>query len=198
MTHQEHIENVIRRTYNIVQAVFEKQQEICPVKDNMPNSGSRIIFPKYRKNVTRFSEQKLRFVFVEQLNREIASGWDVYYSVETPTRYKYKFKNETHPVVIRDNSKEGQSAQFDLVIHNNIFERIILIEFKANNASVQHHEKDFLKLESEGDNDILTYFLEIVKSSDKGTSESLLEKCNTYKGHFLCWSCSQKDFIIKK
>lgn len=193
---QRHIENVIETTYKIIQSVYENQQENNPPKTNMTAPQSRIIFPKYRNGKTRFSEQELRFVFVEQLNKEISKGWNVYYSIETPTSKKYKFKDEKKPIVINDNDKGGQSAQFDLVIHDSNYNRIALIEFKANNASVEHHEKDFFKLSNEGSNKVLTYFLEIVKSSDNGTSNNLLEKKRNFRGNFRCWSCEKKGYII--
>lgn len=195
MNNQEHIENVIKRSYDILQKVYELQQENAPRK-NIQDSGSRILFPTYRNGNTRFSEQELRFIFVEQLNIEITEHkWDVFYSVETPTKYRYKFKDEITPQVYKDENK-GQSAQFDLVIHDNRFNRIALIEFKANNASIAHHDKDFLKLKEEGSDSVMTYFLEVVKSSDAGTIDSLKEKKTAYSGVFKCWSCSEKKYII--
>lgn len=198
METKEHIERIISRTFEIVQSVYDNQKEAEGRKDGAPIPRSRIIYPKYRKeNKTRFSEQELRFVFVEQLNEEISNGWDVYYSIETPTIKRYKFKGEKEPKVYGENEKGGQSAQFDLVIHNNKFQRIALIEFKANNTLAQHHKKDFIKLNEEGLNDILTYFLEIVKSSDIKTINSLTNKKESFNGVFRCWSCSEGNYIIK-
>jgi len=195
MGNQEHIENVIRRSFNILQKVYEQQQEIMG-GETVFDSNSRILFPKYRSGGTRFSEQELKFIFVEQLNIEISeNNWDVYYSVETPTKYRYKFKGEKTPIVYKEENK-GQSAQFDLVIHDNKFNRIALIEFKANNAPISHHQKDFLKLQEEGSENTLTYFLEVVKSSDIRTINNLKEKSSEYKGVFRCWSCSEGKFII--
>lgn len=195
MNNQNHIENVIHRTYNILQRVYEYQQEKNPI-ENVVDTGSRILFPKYRNGKTRFSEQELRFIFIEQLNIEIEEcNWDVYYSVETPTQYRYKFKDEETPQVFKRENK-GQSAQFDLVIHDNRFNRIALIEFKANNASIAHHDKDFLKLQEEGTDSVMKYFLEVVKSSNAGTINSLNEKKSAYSGVFKCWSCSEKKYII--
>lgn len=196
MNTKEHIEQIIERTYEIVQSVFKNQQENnCALSDNyVPRS--RIIFPKYRSGETRFSEQELRFIFVEQLNEEIRQGWDVYYSVETPTAKRYKFKDEPTPKVFEANEIGGQSAQFDLVIHDSSFNRIALIEFKANNAPTEHHDKDFLKLKEEGSTDTLTYFLEIVKSSNTGTSNSIQNKKKDFGGVFKCWSCSEEGYLV--
>lgn len=194
---KKHIENVISRTYKIIQSVYEHQKEAEGRKSGAPEPLSRIIYPQYRKaGCTRFSEQELRFVFVEQLNKEIQGGWDVYYSVETPTKKRYKFKGEEHPKVFDENEEGGQSAQFDLVIHDNEYQRIALIEFKANNSPAKDHEKDFVKLNSEGSDTILTYFLEIVKSSNGGTTNNLEEKNKTFNGDFRCWSCSEGDYIV--
>ena len=193
---KKHIERIISRTFEIVQSVYDNQKEAEGRKDEAP-PRSRIIYPKYRNNKTRFCEQELRFIFVEQLNEEISNGWDVYYSIETPTTKRYKFKDEPNPKVYGEDEKGGQSAQFDLVIHNNKFQRIALIEFKANNTLAQHHIKDFVKLNEEGLNDVLTFFLEIVRSSDNDTVENLKNKKESFKGEFRCWSCSEGNYIIK-
>ena len=58
MGNQEHIENVIRRSFNILQKVYEQQQEIMG-GETVFDSNSRILFPKYRSGETRFSEQEL-------------------------------------------------------------------------------------------------------------------------------------------
>lgn len=199
METKEHIERIICNTYEIIQSVYENQKEAEGRKSDAPKPQSRIIYPKYRNNKTRFSEQELRFIFVEQLNKEISEGegWDVYYSIETPTTKRYKFKDEEYPKVYGENEKGGQSAQFDLVIHNNKYQRIALIEFKANNTLAMHHEKDFVKLNEEGSENVLTYFLEIVKSSDNNTIGSLEKKKESYKGEFRCWSCGKNRFIIE-
>jgi len=196
MTTKEHIDSIIERTYKIVQSVYENQQERNKGLQNDVTPESRIIFPKYRNGETRFSEQELRFVFVEQLNLEISKGWNVFYSVETPTCKKYTFKDVDNPKVCSENEKEGKSAQFDLVIHDECFNRIALIVFKANNASKEHHAKDFKKLSEEGSDSVLTYLLEIVRASDNGTDVSILQKKGDYNGVFRCWSCDPKGYII--
>lgn len=54
MSTKEHIEQIIERTYEIVQSVYVNQQENnCNLSDTyVPRS--RIIFPKYRSGETRF------------------------------------------------------------------------------------------------------------------------------------------------
>lgn len=87
---------------------------------------------------------------------------------------------------------KGQSANFDIVIHDGNFNRIALIEFKANNASEKDHAKDFKKLnnQEEGDDSVLRFFIEIVKSADKGTIESLHNKVqDCIKGKNIIFKC---------
>jgi len=182
MSTAEHVNIIIDATFKIIQEVFDKQKECGGIYNESPKS--RIIFPMKRTENVRVSEQELRFIFVEQLNKEIREGWDVYYSVETPTLDKYKFK-DVDPCV----DPNGQSASFDLVIHDKAYHRIALIEFKANNADQHEHKKDFVKLDNpiEG-NGIERFFIEIVKGTDNGTISNLRHKIEGFKGCFRCWS----------
>lgn len=199
--HQKHIENVIKNTFEIIQDVYNHQKEGNKEGLGASSKRSRIIFPyscerETRTRETRISEQELRFIFVEQLNKEIAdegNAWDVYYSVETPTKGdKYCFPQKEKPYYNLDKDKDGKgdSANFDLVIFDNELQRIALIEFKANNRG--NHEKDILKLNhpKELDSNPLRYFIEIVKNADKRTYKSLYDKIKN-KGEdiiFKCWS----------
>lgn len=181
--HQNHIENVIKNTFSIIQKVYEYQQEIFNGPKGIP--GSRIIFPKYRKDETRISEQELKQVFIEQLSKEIENeDWNVYYSVETPTPQEFCFSGVS-----------ARSANFDLVIHDNNFKRIALIEFKANNADKNNHDKDFEKLnnQEEKDGSVLTYFIEIVKNTNSGTFSNLHGKIEGNEDIFRCCSLSNGD-----
>lgn len=191
--HQKHIDNVIKNTFEIIQDVYNHQKEKEGRLDES-SKRSRIIFPNSCKEETRISEQELRFIFVEQLNKEIAdegNAWDVYYSVETPTKGdKYCFPQKEKPYY--NKGGKGDSANFDLVIFDNELQRIALIEFKANNRG--NHEKDILKLNQseEFSKNTLTlrYFIEIVKNADSGTYKSLNKKMKD-KGDdiiFKCWS----------
>lgn len=193
MTNKKHIEKVIKDTFEIIKQVYANQQEKDGLKG--PENGSRIIFPKKRKNgnkkeetfETRVSEQELRFIFVEQLNKEIGEegkNWDVYYSVETSTLDSYYFKGENP-----DRKDGGQSANFDLVIHGSNFKRIALIEFKANNLVEHEYKKDFAKLNNEKEGDeLLRYFIEIVKTSKKYTYKNIHGKIKRFESIFRCYS----------
>lgn len=181
MNNKEHIENVIRNTFRIIREVYHCQREN---KNNLGESSkeSRIIFPSSCKGETRIREQELRFIFVEQLNKEIgAQGekWDVYYSVETPTKgSKYRFSKGENPVYDDQEDGKGDSANFDLVIHDNQFKRIALVEFKSNNTSKRDHDKDILKLnqKEEIEEKPLRYFIEVVKNATINTIKSLYDK----------------------
>jgi hypothetical protein len=87
-------------------------------------NADKIIFPNYsteRNKCIRVSEQEARFAFVESFCRYDS---DYSYSVETPTRMKYKFTGKT-PL----------SAQTDLTIHSSDGSRLVGVEFKAGGVS---------------------------------------------------------------
>ena len=170
MSTKDHVNRIIDSTFQVIIDVYKKQKEVGGVLIDTPLS--RIVFPKKRMEPVRVSEQELRFIFVEQLNEEIRRGWDVFYSVETPTLDKYYFKN--NEARIDDN---GQSASFDLAIHDKDYQRIALVEFKANNAGEHEHRKDYVKLmnSKEGEN-IACFFIEIVQGVNSGTINSLNSK----------------------
>ena len=150
------------------------------VDSNLPlpiNKGSRLVFPAYYENKepkgTRISEQELRFAFVEEFNCYCEeNSKNLFYSVETPTKEKYSGFSD-----VPKQDDGGRSAEFDMVIYDENLNRVCLIEFKANNADKVDHEKDFLKLDvDEKDNEnVLRYFIEIVKSYKDRTIKSLKE-----------------------
>jgi len=190
MNDQEHIEKIINKTFEVIQQVYKCQQEAhyCIGKSK---KSSRILFPKKRNGETRISEQELRFVFVEQLNLEIKSGWDVFYSVETPTNDTYLFSKTDEPHA----DPYGQSGNFDMVIYDNKFNRIALIEFKANNSTLKEYRKDFCKLNNSKENVKLKYFIQIVKNTNSGTFSNLHKKIGDNKDIFKCWSLEKEKNI---
>lgn len=184
MTNQEHIEKVLKKTFEIIKEVYEHQKE-TDGGAGTSTKQSRIIFPKKRDNSTRISEQELKLIFIEQLNKEIEIGWDVFYSVETPTQDTYCITGKT-----------PQSGNFDLVIHDNTFKRIVLIEFKANNATTLGHQKDLDKLnnKNEQDENTLRYFIELLNNTDNGTLRSLHKKMEVNeRSIFKCYSLQKGD-----
>ncbi len=192
---KECIEEIIRNTFEAIQDAYNYQKENAPKLDSPYRQRlSRIVFPQKRDDTTRISEQELRFVFVEQLNKKIDEGWDVYYSVETPTRGAYKGFCKGGTPEINEN---GRSGVFDLVIFSNELKRIALIEFKANNAPCPDHTKDFFKLNNaiEGNQKVLRYFVEIVKSFDDSTLSNLHGKTEGNEPMFRCWSLDKRKDI---
>lgn len=140
------------------------------------NSGSRLIFPSYSNEKRRVSEQELRFVFVEQLQKLIEE-YDFFYSVETPTKDKYKF-SENGKKIVPQISEEGQSASFDLSIIDKNRNTIAIFEFKAKNANPHEYAKDFCKLWNPVEKSSYKYFLNLFEKIDEGTKHSFLEKLN--------------------
>ncbi len=85
----------------------------------------------------------------------------------------------------------------DLSIHNDKFERIALIEFKALNPDESAFTKDFCKLSNEPS--CLTFFVMIVKSHKDGTIKSIHKKIET-KGvdtEFYCYDLEEGKDISK-
>ena len=158
-----------------------------------PTDGG-IIFPKYRNNKVRVSEQEMRFAFVEELRR-LYPEWC--YSIETPTIRKYNFQGE-EPKVIENGQKGGRSAQFDLTIYKDKEGKEVLahIEFKAKNPSPRKYKKDFLKLSEE-----TTYpntarvFIHLLESCDDDTVKNLrdekLKDCKKENVKYLCYSLKE-------
>lgn len=102
-----------------------------------PSNGG-ILFPCYRSEKRRISEQELRQQFIEVVRRDHPS-W--YYSVETPTASCYDFKHGVKA------TEKGRSARFDLTLYDEQRHPIAFIEFKAHGRTPQpNYEKDFLKL----------------------------------------------------
>jgi hypothetical protein len=171
--HKKHLEAVIENTLSKLNSLYHR--------DGGGLENTRLIFPRYWvtkegervEGELRVSEQELRFMFVEELNKycDAHREWEVYYSVETPTSNSYQL------------TREGQqSGCIDLCIHGNDFKRIALIEFKALNPSEHAHAKDAFKLKHEIEGE-LRYFIEIVKSHDSKTDESIIKKLETEKGY---------------
>lgn len=171
--HKKHIEAVIERTLSKLNSLYHR--------DGGGLETTRLIFPRYwvteeDKRVegeVRVSEQELRFMFVEELNKycDAHREWEVYYSVETPTSNSYQLTGESQ-----------QSGCIDLCIHGKDLKRIALIEFKALNPSEHDHAKDAFKLKHEIEGEF-RYFIEIVKSHKSKTRGSIVDKLNEDNGY---------------
>ena len=172
--HKKHIEAVIENTLSKLNSLYHR--------DGGGLENTRLIFPRYWvtkegervEGELRVSEQELRFMFVEELNKycDAHREWEVYYSVETPTSNSYQLTGESQ-----------QSGCIDLCIHGihgKDLKRIALIEFKALNPSEHDHAKDAFKLKYEIEGE-LRYFIEIVKSHNSKTDKSIVDKLSVEK-----------------
>lgn len=197
-----HVNNMITETFKLLHDIYTNNRE-GETDTVQVIGGRRLIFPKYRTDdktqqadEIRISEQELRFAFIEVFNRYCdLEGLPWLYSVETPTMNTYFFSKgkKAETGIFPRQDKEGESANFDFVIHDQSLKRICLMEFKAHNAEKTDHQKDFLKLikdhEAEKPNNeryysyTQRYFVEILKSyktclntSSKDTCQSLANK----------------------
>lgn len=172
------IEDAFKRIEYAYQHHREPSIEIPSSIDVQRETKTRLIFPNYSNSKkgkvgkTRISEQELRFAFVEAFNTYCNKHEsDLYYSIETPTKKRYKGFSLGRP----EQNDSGRSGEFDLVIftrENNELKRACLIEFKAKNAGDTDHWKDMLKLKEEGEG-ALCFFIEVLKSYDQETKASL-------------------------
>lgn len=172
---KDRIAEVLERTFNVLDKCYAHNDEKSEKADNQA-SGSRLIFPcyskTYREGERRISEQELRFVFIEQFNKYCdETGWDAYYSVETPTEWKYRFSGEAKPH--KTKGKDGQSAMVDVCIHDNQGSRVCLIEFKAGNPDKFCYIKDLIKLKEEGQ---LGFFVQLLEKQNNATWDSIKRK----------------------
>lgn len=170
------------KTKKIEELIINSLNELAKIANEVDGKNlekeqtSKLIFPNYLngKHIQkkRVSEQEARLLFIRELDKEKD---DFYYSIETPTTKLYNFKiDKEAPKILPDNEGEfkGQSASFDLTIHNDNFERIHFIEFK--NENVNTIKKDFLKLLC--DNNKVNYLIHTIKRENKGTIPNICKK----------------------
>jgi hypothetical protein len=168
---KEKVLDILERTFRIIDECYTCNDE-TQGKADFSQVGSRIIFPCYSDRERRISEQELRFVFIEQFIQYCKEKqWDAYYSVETPTKWKYRFSGTNVPH--KANEGDGQSAMIDVCLHNRHGERICLIEFKAGNPDEFRYIKDLVKLSEEGG---LCFFVQLLERQNSGTDKSILPK----------------------
>ena len=151
-----------------VKATFEELDNVY----YSPCNNARIIFPKYAEGKVRVSEQELRCVFIHKLHQLCH---ELYYSVETPSKNKYRFTDKDNPKI---DTTGGESARIDLTIHENgdPNKRLCIVEFKAHGGTSEcNYKKDLLKLYTEPEGG-LRYFIQIFESYDDGTRKSVGQK----------------------
>ena len=103
------------RADEVLWAAFAKSQQASPYGASV----GKLLFPKYRNNDLRVSEQEARFAFVEGLYPA-----PLLYAVEAPTSKKYTFKGD-----------KSLSAQTDLAVYDVTGVRLCNVEFKAKGVS---------------------------------------------------------------
>ena len=162
------IDYVLEETFKVLDRVYRNAKS--GTLNDEP--GSRIVFPNKRSGEIRVSEQELRFVFVEQLNKYCdKTSWKIRYSVETPTDKPYNFSKN-----LSCESLDGRSAMFDLTVYDIDMRPICRIEFKAHNPEQHSYAKDILKLRTECGDECVGYFVQMLEKEDKNTSENIREK----------------------
>lgn len=158
-------------------SIIEKSFQIL----RSESTGTRLVFPNYSDGRRRVSEQELRFVFVELL-QPLLEKYNYYYSVETPTKDKYKFSDKgkcCKPVI----AKDGQSASFDLTIKDQAGANIAIIEFKAKSASSHEYAKDFCKLWNPEEKSNYKYFINLFEKIEKSTEKTFCNKLESGTEH---------------
>ena len=201
---KEIILDIISEAFKHVKNAYDLSKEPNSSKD------SRLIFPKKRDESIRVSEpnirvseQELRFAFVEEFLKYVKKKKkDWYYAVEVPTKIKYDFSDKKNPKVAEEG--KGKSASFDLAIYakgDNNFNLIALLEFKAGNPKKFDYHKDLVKLESEkgGDNEVLRFFIEIVKNADERTPKNIESKLKDKRlqTNFICYSLTEGEKVLE-
>jgi len=133
--------------------------------------ASRLIFPLYERReekTARISEQEARVLFLQEVQEDKYDG--IYYSVETPTDYRYIFGSTVKQLRCLRRGRRGQSARYDMSLYEpkprGKLKQAVNIEFKAHNKELTDMAKDFLKLMVEKYPGVFFHVLEKV---DKNT-----------------------------
>lgn len=147
-----------------------------------PSPGTpHLIFPKTRQEEVRVSEQESKILICRYLDNT-----PLLHSVETPTLETYVQKGKT-----------GQSARTDVTLYdgpNGEPRRLLNIELKAHNCTVESIRKDLEKLIREDTDGVWFHTLE---RADRGTFASLLPKFEaafqTLRTHY---ASSKHDYVF--
>ena len=144
------VENLIEKSFNDLVSLLINNR-----------TNENLIFPKYRDETVRYSEQELRQFFLKNVETQENNDNKIYfYSVETPTKLVYRFTNTEIPKVKDPNDTDDKdnykSARFDVSLYKKTYKdndkASNHIEFKYGNPDQKNAIcKDFLKLISEVD-----------------------------------------------
>ncbi|MCL7765057.1 hypothetical protein MPF19_16660 [Polaribacter sp. Z014] len=150
-------------------------------------SIEQLIFPMKTKrkkdyeeeSEDRISEQELRQLFIDKFKAKAYP--DLYFSIETPTKAKYKFGEADKGTEQGEELKnikvdeKGQSALLDMCVFKSDgkdYNRILNIEFKHGNAPLKDIAKDVLKLMHEKENGAFIFLLD---NTNKGSLNNIRE-----------------------
>lgn len=140
----------------IEELIKQSAKDVFALWNGNELENRRLIYPNKDKDEFRCSEQELKMVFIEN----VCDSTDFHYSVETPTKFGYKFSDELD--IFEEKNKTQYPARIDLTIHEK--DRHYNIEFKNGQADKKSIKKDILKLtyeQSEGN-----YFVHIIHLKD--------------------------------
>ena len=157
-----------------IEKLIEKSSNDLIKAITTDGTSSQLIFPCYRDGNERRSEQELRQIFL----RNVEEDKTYFYSIETPTKYGYRFKDSKNLEVDKSHKKgEHQAARFDVSLYNNKYELLNHIEFKYGNPKKKTPIcKDFLKLaienKIEDKNDLSKVIVYLVCIHGKGKTAS--------------------------
>ena len=149
----------MKKVEDLIIATLKDLIDLQCVTATTNQSRSKLVYPVKRDNTTRISEQEARFLFVQNVEQTS----DFLYSIEVPTKEKYKFSGKTL-----------LSGNIDVCLYEN-GKRKHLIEFKALNPDQKSFSKDFEKLFYDEDG-LDNYFVNILKNTDRGTIPSIEDK----------------------
>lgn len=158
------------------------------------SSKEKLIFPKKIQSkgvINRISEQELRQLFIEEFKKD---NNDYFYSIETPTLKKYRFKDS-------ENSNT-QSALHDMCVFDkdgNDFVRKLNIEFKSANGAYKNTYKDITKLVCEDKNGV---FIQLLRNTRRDTlcnegETGVFDKLkNSFQNNHNNWGSKEKTIIV--
>lgn len=186
----DYVAHILQKTFDALDDAYENNLEGKNV-----NAKSHLIFPKYSTEGEnyRVSEQELRFEFIHQFLKNQEENKEntpkLYYSIETPTKRKYRFSKPKNSSESDDGypkiDETGESAQFDVALFDEKAQRVCYIEFKAKNPSKESYEKDLLKLNTENENQA-AFFVQLLWGCNQGTLPSIIKKIQPISSENRC------------
>ena len=173
--------------------VLKAFRQLVRMESEATSGEVKLIYPYRRVKegnpIIRHSEQEFKQLFIDAFTHADETK-GLAYSVETPTRKGYLFKDKSRMVFDKEG---GTSGNFDLCIHQHkdgAWRRLHLIEFKAHNVPQEDIETNLFKLAKDCPEDSfneMNYFIQVIYSANSGTISNLQGK---YK--------ELKDFINKQ